>query len=445
MTAFCPGWAPCCTTKTCNIPSAPALLLLVSEHIPISFVCRTVLLEFALASRFCFYHLRWTQDQDLYCLIGTNRAQPFANMDPTMRAGLSPRHVTPPLYFPPPPLSASLAANAKKKGTKVIINEVREMKLEKPPKPILKHRLASTKRQRQWMLLALLVLSFAILILSVIFAYCAALPHSDNIQAAQAASSSSPTTTSTVTLVSSTSSANLSPTAKAYLIRDVPNQDQVQSKVEDALAEDQANTIRFTRSAALASLTFYTAFIPLLTMLHTSTELLTSLVRPETSQSTKLGDALRFRRPGSTEDTNKVLLRRRTGTLLSFSAAVLLLLGWTTIQFFWLNCEIVSFGRRGQDVCPVQIRGHRMGGVSELSVGKVVLAFAVMLGYGCYCFYLVRRVGVLKKVPVAGGRTASFRRRARFASGSTMQRDDGDDVESVVIGIEVEKEDSSRR
>lgn len=367
-----------------------------------------------------------------------------------MRAGLSPRHVTPPLYFPPPPMSASLAANAKRKGTKVSVSEVNDAQLQKPPKPILKHRLASTKKQRQWMLLALLVLSFSILILSVIFAYCAALPHSDNLQATQPPTSSqSQPATSTLTLVSASpsSTSTLSPTANTGLTpRDTPAypspQDQPQTlSVEEALAEDQQNTIKFTRSSAMAALTFYTALIPLLTMLHSSVELLTSLVRPETTQSTRLGDALRFRRPGAdpVSASEQVLVRRRTGTLLSFSASVLMTLGWTTIQFFWLNCEIVPFGKQGQDVCPIQIQGHRMGGISELSVGKVVLGFLVMAGYVFYCFYLVGRVGVFKKVPVVGGRAASFRRRARFASGEEEQKDS--DVESVVIGIDIEKEE----
>lgn len=120
------------------------------------------------------------------------------------------------------------------------------------------------------------------------------------------------------------------------------------------------------------------------------------------------------------------------------------------MQMFWLNCEITLFSASSEDVCPVQIRGHRMGGVSELSIGKVALAFVVILGYAGYCVYLVRWVSVFgsKRADGAVTRTASFRRRARFArragghaaaatSGQERNVDGG--VETVVIGIDVEK------
>ncbi|KAK5096836.1 hypothetical protein LTS08_007326 [Lithohypha guttulata] len=373
-------------------------------------------------------------------------------MGPTLRAGLSPRHVSPPLYFPPPPTSATAQAESKKKGVKVSVKETSRSTspssktLQKPPKPILKRRLTSTKRQRQWVLLALLVTSFTILILSVIFAYCAALPHSDNIRAAQAAANSTTSQTATTRTVHSLDNVNPA-THSRKLRRDEPkytlSSDDTQTKsVEEALAEDQQNAVRFSQPSAKASLTFYTALLPLLTLIHTSVELLTSLVRAETSQSSRLGDVLRFRQAGP--DTDQILSQRRVGTLISFTVSALLLLGWTTMEFFWMNCEIIPFSAHNAEaVCPIQIRGHRMGGISELSVGKIVLGFAIMLGYAYYCIYLVRRVGVFNKIPIsgAGSRVSSFRRRARFAKGQDTLGEDSrmDDVESVVIVIDAEK------
>ena len=115
------------------------------------------------------------------------------------------------------------------------------------------------------------------------------------------------------------------------------------------------------------------------------------------------------------------------------------------MQLFWVNCEIVTFG--SESVCPVQIRGHRMGGVSGLSVGKVVLASMVVLGYVGYCVCLVRvlRNGVTMVVEreEGTGMRMSLKRRTRFAerlgSGSARERREEVGVESVVIGMDVEK------
>lgn len=126
-----------------------------------------------------------------------------------------------------------------------------------------------------------------------------------------------------------------------------------------------------------------------------------------------------------------------------------------------------------------------MGGISGLSVGKVVLGFLVILGYIGYCVYLVRAVGVFggRNTSSAlglgnGGRvTSGFRRRARFAapgkagtlvvetelangrgakSEPTKKKGDvavtvvdvdghADDTESVVIGLDHRRDPASRR
>ena len=90
-----------------------------------------------------------------------------------------------------------------------------------------------------------------------------------------------------------------------------------------------------------------------------------------------------------------------------------------------------------------------MGGVSELSIGKVVLGFAVVFAYAGYCLYLVRRVGVLSSksngnagITLGGTRVSNFRRRARFASQDGVEETSGGrgGIESVVIGIDLDKE-----
>lgn len=78
--------------------------------------------------------------------------------------------------------------------------------------------------------------------------------------------------------------------------------------------------------------------------------------------------------------------------------------------------------------------------MSELSIGKVVLGFVILLTYIGYCAFLIAKVGVCsKKGPVTqgadGGRASRFGRRARFAG--DVERNG--DVESVVIRID-EKE-----
>lgn len=419
------------------------------------------------------------------------------------RAGLSPRT----MYFPPPPAYAahppsnttaknpasipftfafkSQSQSRPSTSSSTSSTTTNNIILKPPPRPILKRSVNSTKRTRQWILLSLLLLSFTILILSTIFAYCAALPHSDNIADAQASEVAAQqgfqgpvTTTVSVRLVAATTAA-AAPTAsitggsgqpqgdtyptlrrstlktRRYQLlssRDNPSiavpSEMSQEDIDAALARDAQNQSRFSTTHAQVALTFYTATLPLLTMLHTAVELLISLVRPETSQNTKFGDLilLRNRVRGGATAAEDIMRRRRVGALLSFSVSILLVLGWTVMQLFTLNCEISTFGNGGEGVCPVQIRGHRMGGISELSVGKVCLGFAVVCAYAGYCWYLVRRIGVGKggmggvhggNGNGAGRRMSSFKRRARFASGESVKGDGRGDVENVsVVGVE---------
>lgn len=85
-----------------------------------------------------------------------------------------------------------------------------------------------------------------------------------------------------------------------------------------------------------------------------------------------------------------------------------------------------------------------MGGVSELSVGKVVLGCLVMVGYMAYCAYLVRVVGVFGgrgsvdgNVMGMGGRSVSgFKRRARFAMGEEEKEREAGEGTFTVIGVD---------
>ncbi|KAJ9653250.1 hypothetical protein H2198_007553 [Neophaeococcomyces mojaviensis] len=348
----------------------------------------------------------------------------------------------PPIYFPPPPTTAAVTDSNKTTPFKInfktrpgtsdssasAFTASSFQKPQKQPRPILKHpksKINSTKRTRQYILLTQLLLSFTILILAVIFAYCAALPHSDNIEGPTASSTASPAQSTT-------------PTSPPLALRDTPlDPKQLDQAVNDARVEDAENNALFSTRSARAALTFYTATLPLLTMAHTTTELLISLVRSETSQHTAIGDVLRSSQ------------QRRITTLVSFTTSSLLAVGWLIMQLFWTNCEINPFlgpaADKGEAVCPVQIRGHRMGGVSQLSVGKVVLGWIVVAVYVSYCAYLYLRVGVFnsKRRVVdlsAGNKMSSFRRRARFERGEPEETEAGrKSVESVVIGIDIEK------
>lgn len=125
-----------------------------------------------------------------------------------------------------------------------------------------------------------------------------------------------------------------------------------------------------------------------------------------------------------------------------------------------MNCEITPFlgpkAANGEGVCPVQIRGHRMRGVSGLSVARAAMGWVVVLVYIIYAAYLVGWVGirVQKSSSSIGGKMSSFRRRAKYernsscdGHGDVEEVDFGGrrtsrerkDVESVVIVIDVEK------
>ena len=71
-----------------------------------------------------------------------------------------------------------------------------------------------------------------------------------------------------------------------------------------------------------------------------------------------------------------------------------------------------------------------MGGIDELSIGKVVLGWMVIIVYMGYMAFLVVAVGVFGRKKVAG---AGFLRKARFAKGNSA------DVEDVVIEIQMKE------
>ena len=92
------------------------------------------------------------------------------------------------------------------------------------------------------------------------------------------------------------------------------------------------------------------------------------------------------------------------------------------MEIFIVNCEIVG----GTEACPVQIRGHRMGGVSGLSIGKVVLGGVVMIGYGVFVILGMKREGEGKTGKVG------FLRRARFEK--NRRDEEEEEIEVVRVG-----------
>lgn len=290
------------------------------------------------------------------------------------------------LYFPPPPTS-TIAVNDKshmKKKPKIRTNP--GLALNEPPKSILK-RLSTAKRQRQFILLAILTLAFTILVLGGLFAYCAALPHSDK------QSSASDSTNGTVSMQRRSSNGT-------------------DSSLQSDINTESQDEKQFETTSARAALLFYTAFLPLLSILHASTELLVSLVRTQTFT----------RRAQAT-----ISRRRKILPMISFCATCLLLVGWLPLNIVWLNCEVVKFG--GDKMCPIQIRGHNMAGVDEVALAKDVLAWVLMGVYIGYLGWLVWKGRIFKN----DLGTVSTRR-ARFAEKTV--KDDGESGDEIVIGAD---------
>ena len=157
-----------------------------------------------------------------------------------------------------------------------------------------------------------------------------------------------------------------------------------------------ANTPSPPTTADQVILIFYSATLPLLSLLHTLIEGTLLKWAPQvltrtTSTTTKSPSS--SRKPHPSLPTHFVIPQtKRTSLktpLVLLSTHTLLLSGWVVTSAFWTHCELALTSAA---VCPAPVRDHLMYGIYELSIAKSALGWAVALGYGVHLALLLRWV-----------------------------------------------------
>ena len=238
---------------------------------------------------------------------------------------------------------AFLISNARSQST-----SAKEQAL--PPRPRNPHLLRLHKF-RVMILPILPMFIFTTLILGSIYAYCVAKPHTDI--ADRLAVDSNAEADSSIFGKRETAATATATTAGTRSI----------------------SSASATKSQSELALVFYTLTLPGLSIFHNIFELLMH------------------------HNTPRVLsLRSIYITLLTTSC--LLICGWITNIAFWMHCELPMFNQNkaGQGVCPVQVRGHFMYGIHEVSIARIVVGWVVVLAYIGHVVLLAMGYRVQKRI-----------------------------------------------
>lgn len=241
-------------------------------------------------------------------------------------------------YFPPPPKFAATAKSKARHSSQAPVE-----KSEKPPQTL--------RRSRQFLLPTLLIITFITTILSMIYAYCIAAPHT-RLSAEDL--SRDPATELDDSLFKR---------ATALLQRG-------SSAYGSAYSTDSGDPA----PAMIA----YTLSAPIATLLYILTELAMHITRPHVSAT------------------------RRTH--LAFLACTLVLAaGWTTTNALWTHCEMPAPSlTANMRMCPSSVRGHFMFGIHELSIAKVILGWTIVVGLLVHATCLVKNMRDIKRYGGAG-------------------------------------------
>lgn len=231
-------------------------------------------------------------------------------------------------YFPPPPRYASTTKSKSKKDS------LRTSKESSPTRPFI------LRRSRQFLLPTLLILTFTNTILSMIYAYCIAAPH---------------------TRLTSEDFAK------------DPN-----TELDDSFFKRAAGLVRRASSHATdgspdVAMVAYTLSAPLATLVYIMIELTLHIVRPHVS------------------------ITRRTHQAFLLCVAVLAA-GWTTTNALWTHCEMPAPSlTANMRMCPVSVRGHFMFGIHELSIAKVIVGWFIVIGLLVHMFCLVKNMRDIRR------------------------------------------------
>jgi hypothetical protein len=106
------------------------------------------------------------------------------------------------------------------------------------------------------------------------------------------------------------------------------------------------------------ALLFYTLTVPGLSIVHNLFELIMHHQTPE-------------------------YMSRRSIYIAFLTTSSSLICGWITTLAFWMHCELPIFNQNkaGQGVCPIQVRGHFMYGIHEVSIARIAVGWVIVLTY----------------------------------------------------------------
>ena len=259
-------------------------------------------------------------------------------------------------YFPPPPRYASTTKKSKAKDVSRTSTDA------SPKRPFI------LRRSRQFLLPSLLILSFVNTILSMIYAYCIAAPH---------------------TRLSKEDFAN--------------GQD---TEVDDSFFKRAVGLV--PRGSAYGSddgtpnfaMVAYTLSAPLATLVYIIVELSMHVVRPHIS------------------------ITRRAHKVFLFFVAVLAA-GWTTNNALWTHCEMPAPSlTANMRMCPASVRGHFMFGIHELSIAKVIVGWFIVIGLLVHMFCIVKNMRDIRRYggDGLGIQHGSVRMVLEMEEGSRVQR-----------------------
>lgn len=254
------------------------------------------------------------------------------------------------------------------------------------------------------LLIAQILLSLVILILAVLFAYCTALPYSNTGFSGPADTASvnmqvtAPATTITATLVSTRQTETPLPHASHQYREESPNASAIDDPDIEPNPRGPADNQAVNSTVAL---TFYTATLPLTTLIYASITSLFTLRRPHPAT---------FPAHQSLALLHKTTARRQITLRILLAASTLLSLGWIANNSIWTFCELSappsssfagaaaaaaasgsSWSRTRTAVCPAQVVRHHMRGVSGVSIGKIALGWVLVGFYVGYSMFLVGR------------------------------------------------------
>jgi hypothetical protein len=255
-------------------------------------------------------------------------------------------------YFPPPPKHATKAKRASKSP---------EETRQSPPQTL--------RRSRQFLLPTLLVLTFITTVLSMIYAYCIAAPHTS--------------------------------LTKEDLLRDA------ETEIDDSIFRRAVTLLRRGSSYGSgdgspdAAMIAYTLSAPVATLIYILSELAMHVTRPHVSVT-------------------------RRFHLIFLCCTLLIAAGWITTVGFWAQCEMPAPSlTENIYMCPASVRGHFMFGIHELSIAKVIVSFFIIVGLLLHAYCIVKNMRDIRRFggDGLGIKHGSVRMVLEMEEGARVQRD----------------------